>query len=32
MAGSLQAFVNTPGQATGTAFLNAAQQFYTACT
>jgi hypothetical protein len=32
MARSLQAFVSTPGQATGTAFVNAAQQFYAACT
>jgi hypothetical protein len=32
MATSLQAFLKTPGQATGTAFASAAQQFAAACT
>jgi hypothetical protein len=32
MASSLQAFLKAPGQATGTAFVSAAQQFAAACT
>jgi hypothetical protein len=32
MVSSLQAFVTTPGQATGKAFVSAAQQFAAACT